>query len=126
MTATTLRLPPEGPSSRAARRFVADVLAGADIDGDTLDAAVLLTSELTTNAVLHARSDLTVAVTVGAERIRIEVADDNPRLPSPVFVSVDALSGRGLQLVQSVATNWGIESHDAGKVVWFELSPVPT
>ena len=123
MTGTSIRLPPDGRSTGQARRFVADVLSGAGITGETLDAAVLLTSELATNAVLHARSDLTVVVTVSAGGVRVEVADENPRLPSPVFVSVDALSGRGLQLVQAVASSWGIETHDSGKVVWFELPP---
>lgn len=122
MTEHSLRLPPHVTSSRTARRFVSDTLDVAAVASDIADAAVLLTSELTTNAILHARSDLTVIVRLDDGVIRVEVADDNPRLPSPSFIPVEALSGRGLNLVQAVASSWGIEKHEDGKTVWFELA----
>jgi anti-sigma regulatory factor (Ser/Thr protein kinase) len=125
MSEHSLRLPPDPTSSRTARRFVGDTLSSAAADPDIADIAVLLTSELATNAILHARSDLTITVRLHSQVIRVEVADENPRLPSASFVSVDALSGRGLNLVQAAASNWGIENHEAGKSVWFELDSSP-
>lgn len=122
MTEQSVRLPPDASSSRKARRFIEKALDAAAVDADVVDSAVLLTNELTTNAVLHARSDLMIIVRVRPDLIRVEVADENPRLPSAAFVSVEALSGRGLNIVQAVASNWGIENHDAGKTVWFEIA----
>lgn len=117
-----LVVPPDPVSPARARRFVRDALAARGLPRDMVDLAVLLASELTTNAVLHARSDIVVTVRLRAECLRVEVADENPRLPSPTFVSVDALSGRGLHIIERVADSWGIDRHDEGKVVWFELA----
>ncbi|HVW32682.1 MAG TPA: ATP-binding protein [Acidimicrobiia bacterium] len=114
-------LPPDPTSPRKIRRFMTEALGGAGFDAELVDTAVLLASELTTNAVLHARSDIGVTIKVLDGCLRVEVADENPRLPTATFVSGDALSGRGLNLVQSAAGSWGIESRDSGKVVWFEL-----
>ena len=52
-------------------------------------------NELTTNAVLHARTDFTVRVLFGAHRVRVEVSDGNTRMPQPCLTPADATSGRG-------------------------------
>jgi anti-sigma regulatory factor (Ser/Thr protein kinase) len=126
MIERTITLPPDATSPGQARSFVRSALRPTDVDDDTIDTALLLTSELTTNAVLHARSDIDVTVRLLDKCLRIEIADENTRLPTPTFASVDALSGRGLNLVQAAATSWGIDSHDDGKIVWFELGNQPT
>ena len=89
-----------------------------------VDLIVLLVSELATNAVLHARTDYVVRVGIDddAERVRIEVEDANERPPSIVHTPPEATSGRGLQLIQTLAEAWGVEGRIAGKLVWFEMS----
>jgi anti-sigma regulatory factor (Ser/Thr protein kinase) len=86
----------------------------------------LLVSELATNAVLHARSDFEVTVIRLPQRVRVEVFDQNTRLPSFAVAPRDAHSGRGLMLVQGLSGAWGVESHsDSGKTIWFEV-PTPS
>lgn len=105
-----------------ARRFVERTLRMWEVDDQHLDDAVLLTSELMSNAVLHARTD--VRLTVRSQEdgtLRVEVADENPRLPISVAPPDEAQSGRGLWLVETLATAWGVERLPEGKTVWFEL-----
>ena len=82
----------------------------------------LLVSELATNAVLHARSDFEVTIIRSQQRVRVEVFDQNTRLPSFAIAPPDAYSGRGLIILRELASAWGVESHsDVGKTIWFEL-----
>jgi len=109
-------------SAGAARHFVSDLLAAWDCD-DPDEVAVLLTSEVVSNAVRHAADELGIHVLVGLEDdvLRIEVHDGGagePRLQRPPD---GAVSGRGLLLVDSLARRWGANRHVTGKVVWFEL-----
>jgi two-component sensor histidine kinase len=111
---------PDLGSARLARRFADDSLASVDVDADL---AVLLVSELATNAVMHARTDFIVRVWVNNDRgVRIEVEDENERRPSVAYAPIEATSGRGLQLVQTLSDAWGVDARQHGKVVWFELS----
>ena len=111
---------PEG--ARAARHFVQAALD--DVDPEVCDTAVLLTSELATNAMLHARTDFEVAVARLEYVLRIAVTDGNTRLPQPSMAPADATSGRGLALVDAMASAWGADRHGRGKTVWFELRPL--
>jgi anti-sigma regulatory factor (Ser/Thr protein kinase) len=92
---------------------------------DAVDTAELLVSELVANAVIHGRSDLRLTVSATAARLLVEVEDGNERMPVLLPDDVDALSGRGLHLVQSASDEWGcrpVEGHGpVGKVVWFAL-----
>jgi anti-sigma regulatory factor (Ser/Thr protein kinase) len=109
-----MSLPATPQSVRTARRFVAERVQ--DRSDDVIANAVLLTSELATNCVVHARSDFVLRVVVDVEAVRIELVDDDPGLPRR-----DA--GRGILLVDELSTDWGVEpSVDGpGKVVWFEI-----
>lgn len=111
---------PEPTQVGAARRFVSSSLASWGLDpGDV----PLMVSELATNAVLHARSPFTVTLIRRGCRLRVEVFDDNSRLPTFSLVPPDASSGRGLTLVQALAGAWGVETHvESGKAVWFEVA----
>lgn len=110
---------PRPEAVTAARRFVAQTLAGWHVGHPDV---ALLVSELATNAVLHARSDFEVSVEARDDRLRVGVFDRNPRLPTPANVPPDAYSGRGLMIVQGLADAWGVETHaGAGKTIWFEL-----
>ena len=82
---------------------------------------MLLTNELISNAVLHARTDMELRLRTWDDGLRVEVHDGNTRRPSPSLTPADATSGRGLHLVESLADRWGVDGTPDGKVVWFEL-----
>lgn len=110
-----------------AREFVRDRLAAWEATEHT-DEAALVASELVTNAILHARTAFTLKVEAresppptGTSSVRIEVYDQNPRLPTVSPMSTEATSGRGLALVAEIATAWGMENRPDGKVVWAEI-----
>lgn len=109
----------------AARQFVRDRLAAWEAT-DHLEPAVLIASELVTNAVLHARTAIQLRLSVEGDQVRIEVFDENSRLPVQAACPPDATSGRGLALVSSLASSWGIEHRGDGKVVWALLGPTET
>ena len=110
---------PEPGEVFSARHFVAWALESWGLECEDLP---LLVSELATNAVLHARSDFEVTVIRLPLRLRVEVFDQNTRLPSFAVAPPDAYSGRGLMLLRELASAWGVESHsDSGKTIWFEL-----
>lgn len=115
-----LRLEPESASPARARRFVEDVLVRSGHEA-VLETALLLTSELVTNAVLHGQgSDIGVTVRVDGG-VRVEVHDNGPGIPSPKHYADDAGTGRGLLLVEAMSTAWGVEVIGHGKTVWFEV-----
>lgn len=109
---------PETPAR--ARRFVNEALGRWHCE-HLADEALLLTSELVTNAVIHARSEVDLTVTQNGSRVRVEVADDDPRPVAPAEREILASGGRGLCLVQALAQDWGVRPRPAGKSVWFEL-----
>jgi DNA-binding NarL/FixJ family response regulator len=110
-------------SARAARRFVSQVLTGWDDDeGDLTDTVTLLVSELVTNAVVHAGSDVEVSVRLTPTAARIEVTDASADSINPRDATQDEDSGRGLALVGSLARRWGVRpAPGGGKTVWFEV-----
>jgi anti-sigma regulatory factor (Ser/Thr protein kinase) len=113
--------PAELASAPAARRFATSVLRSWRCD-ELVDAAQLLLSELVVNAVLHAESSVTVTLELLAGRVRIEVADRSAVTPQIRPVDPAAVSGRGLMIVDALASAWGVDPTSDGKVVWFELA----
>jgi CheY-like chemotaxis protein len=115
----TAQLPADPIAARAARGLVRQALPA--IDQELVSSIELLVSELVTNAVLHASSAARLDVHVTAANIRVEVFDDDATLPE--LQPPDSLrsSGRGLQLVDAIASRWGSEAQLTGKVVWFEM-----
>lgn len=106
----------------AARRFVTGVLGCPPFgEGAPAADAQLVVSELASNAVLHAGSPFSVSVRFEPGCVRIEVQDWNPRLPVMREPGTAARSGRGLRLVDAVASDWGVEPGPDGKTVWAEL-----
>lgn len=92
---------------------------GAD---ETIELVSLLVTEVVTNALLHARTELRLDVKVGPEVIRVEVADGSAFLPISEVPGHDQVGGRGLFLVDQLALSWGADPIDGGKVVWFEVA----
>ena len=115
----TLHLEPVVESTPAARHWIAAHLR--DLSPGVVDCAALLTSELVTNAVLHAATPITLTLHVLPDRIRVDVADASPTLPAVKDYGPDAVTGRGLSLFDTLASNWGVQPVEGGKVVWFEL-----
>ena len=106
-----------------ARRFVTSTL---DRWGATdIDDAALLTSELVTNAVLHAKSTYTVTVDLFDDRVRISVLDSSTDAARPRHHDPTSATGRGLGMVATLSTTWGVEARAQGKCVWFELPRRP-
>jgi hypothetical protein len=116
---TYLRPVPE--STPLARGVVRQLLDG-ELGPDALDTAELCVSELVTNAILHASTDVELSVTLARQRVRLAVRDQSSELPSLERHTSTASTGRGLAMVIAVADAWGIERHDfRGKTVWCEL-----
>jgi anti-sigma regulatory factor (Ser/Thr protein kinase) len=113
-------LPPEPISARACRRFLLSALEEWDAD-QFADDAVLLLSELVTNAVLHAGTEIEVTIQLDDDVLRVEVRDGDPRLPTVRHYSLLSGTGRGLALVAQTARSWDVEPLPSGKRVWFEL-----
>ena len=104
------------------RRLLRDAMDGR-IRPDLLDTAMLLSTELITNSVAGMVEDAFVfRVTCDARRqLRVEVTDSRPGSPRVVDRGLDAETGRGLLLVETLAESWGVTPREHGKVVWFVL-----
>ncbi|GAA2680363.1 SpoIIE family protein phosphatase [Streptomyces lunalinharesii] len=117
---------PVGRSVATARAFVRDTLQGWGY-ADIVDDAVVLTSELVTNAVVHAGTAADVLCLRTDGGVRISVADRYPEreIPlqstGPAMVHPDREGGRGLLLCGALAARWGVEYTTAQKHVWFHL-----
>jgi anti-sigma regulatory factor (Ser/Thr protein kinase) len=120
----SLQLPPDHAAASRARHFVCDTLRAWGCD-DAIPDAELLVSELVTNAVLHARSATRVTIERDGERngsvLRFSVYDASPTRPRLRDYGPQAVTGRGLLLVDRIARRWGVDPQDAGKCVWFEV-----
>lgn len=116
----SIELPPEPRSAATARHFVEERLGDA-VPPAVAEVAVLLTSELVTNVIVHARTPLRVDVDVEPSEVRVAVADDAPRAPTLRRTHDARLTGRGMNLVETLAAEWGVEPTPQGKTVWFAL-----
>jgi anti-sigma regulatory factor (Ser/Thr protein kinase) len=119
-----LRFPRQPEQVAAARRFVAEALARGSEFRET---ARLLVSETVTSTLDQAPSGigngtLEIAYAIADGRLRVEVSDDGgpARLRRRIH-DVHAESSRGLQLVQTLASRWGVREGTGGRTIWFEL-----
>lgn len=102
---------------RTGRLVVQDCLAVA-AGPAAVDDAVLAVSELLTNAVCVARDCIRLVVEITDRTVRVEVFDDGPGTPRVGISSTDRTGGRGLAIVETVATSWGVRADPPGKWVW--------
>ena len=112
-----------GPAAAAkARRQVRAAICAWDVPIDPA-VAVLLTSELVTNAIRHEASEtVMLVITCACDQLRVDVHDTSNSMPMPVDAPADAETGRGLMLVASLSTDWGAYRTPAGKAVYFTLA----
>jgi anti-sigma regulatory factor (Ser/Thr protein kinase) len=112
---------PDFDAPAAAREIVAAALRLSGHDDDLLADAQLVVSELATNAVIHANSPFSVSVRCEGSAVHVRVRDESPRLPVVREPGPAALFGRGMRLIATVSSVWGVEPTDGGKVVWADL-----
>jgi serine phosphatase RsbU (regulator of sigma subunit)/anti-sigma regulatory factor (Ser/Thr protein kinase) len=114
---TYATFPPEVASVAAARRFVGETLRSWGVV--EVDDAMLLTSELVTNAIVHAGTEVEVVCEMFGGQVRVEVHDRHQarRVPVPG----DQVSGRGLLFPEALALSWGVTYGQGDKQVWFTV-----
>jgi anti-sigma regulatory factor (Ser/Thr protein kinase) len=108
-------------SARAARQLIEAALQRWG-DDDSTEVAALLTTELVTNAIVHARTDFGLRVGTDQRRLRVEVSDSSRDPPRLIPIEEAREHGRGLHLVDALSTSWGVDWTADGKSVWFELA----
>jgi hypothetical protein len=115
---THRRFAPVPGSIAGARRFVSACAGTTDVDRDVV---ALLTSELATNAVVHAKTPFDVTVETGPSIVRVLVRDGSHHGLKLATPRRESEKGRGLGLVASLASDWGADIAPPGKTVWFEV-----
>lgn len=115
-----LVLQPRLDAAALARRHARQLLVGWGLD-ELVDPVLLLTSEVVTNALLHSGTTLSVSVRRDGPGVRVSVEDGSSVPPVQRRHSTSASTGRGVQLLSSIADEWSWEATPTGKVVWFSV-----
>lgn len=116
---------PAGPEGAGfARRAMARAADLWLLDREMTETALLLVSELATNAIRHGSPPVRLSLRMQGDQLRVEVTDSSPTLPQLGHPGPDQTGGRGLQIVQQLAARWGSSASRSrlGKTVWFELT----
>ncbi len=116
------RLEPVRSAVAVARHMVTTHLEARDLPGGLVADAVLVTSELVTNAVLHGRAPIDLRLRVEGSDVLVEVRDRAAHQPRKLRPHGDDEHGRGLQIVAALSTRWGTRPTEQGKAVWCMLS----
>lgn len=121
-TSVTLRLASEPAAAARARESLQQACTG--LPGPLLADATLLTSEVVTNSVKYAPGMLTLAIECTADAVLVAVADESVTMPTLRQPGYDEPGGRGLQLIDQVASSWGCDMNrdSPGKTFWFRIS----
>jgi anti-sigma regulatory factor (Ser/Thr protein kinase) len=118
----TLRLQARPDAAAEARRAIHEDCQ--TMPGHLLYDAELLTTEVVTNSVKHARGMITVAIECDGQTLAVAVGDDSPLMPTVRRPRVNDIGGRGMQLVDRLAASWGTQRREdgKGKLVWFRIA----
>ena len=108
-------------SAGRARAFVRDALRSWGCH-HMVELTVLVANEVVTNAILHARTEVGLRVRLGRGYVRVEVVDHSPAEPVRRSTPDDATGGRGIALLDAMATRWGVDRLPEGKRVWFDMA----
>ncbi|GAA5056509.1 ATP-binding protein [Streptomyces similanensis] len=120
-------MPSAAEAAAHARKFVREVLAADDqpLGAECVDAVLLIASELVTNAFRYGSEpgdSLLVVVLTTADRVRVEVHDPVRRRPAFREEAGTRVRGRGLHIVDTLATRWDVDDRPLGKAVWAEVA----
>jgi anti-sigma regulatory factor (Ser/Thr protein kinase) len=118
-------LPPRAQAVAEARELTRTALLSWRLE-HLVDLATLVVSELVTNALTHARSEMTLELTRRPDLLRVSVTDASPDSPRRRRADPAAEGGRGMHMVAELASRWGIEQLPSGKRVWAEIVIEPT
>jgi anti-sigma regulatory factor (Ser/Thr protein kinase) len=123
-TRATRALPGDPSAARQSRQFVSGVLREWSIDEEVVATAELCVSELVTNAVIHSGTTSSVTVQADREYVLVLVQDHGSRgaVRRAEELDPESVSGRGLMLVDALASAWSAEHSTDGTTVWFELA----
>jgi two-component sensor histidine kinase len=111
---------PVAASASAARQVASQTLNEWDLNGAE-EATLLVVTELTSNGVRHAKTNLTLTLTYDGNRLRVEMSDQNEQLPVPSPASVHTHRGWGLRLINELSSDWGTIINPDGKTVWVDF-----
>jgi serine phosphatase RsbU (regulator of sigma subunit)/anti-sigma regulatory factor (Ser/Thr protein kinase) len=114
-------LPCDPAAVQVARRWVHNALARSGLSADPATVE-LLTSEVVTNAIVHATSEVTLGLVIHPGRVRVVVRDRDLQVPSVAAFDLESVGGRGMGLVDALAADWGVDLDAEGKNVWFEVA----
>lgn len=114
-------LPPLTASVPEARRWVRDRLTAWELP-DSLDGLLLATTEMVSNAVLHARTGLDLSLSIAGGVLELDVVDLDPRPPLRRQPDSHEVRGRGVALLDALASQWGVDGRTDGKTVWFQMA----
>ena len=117
---STYALPPRPSSAHLARRLTREALGGCP--APLVETAELLITELISNALTHAGSPPVMQIDVDLGTVLISVSDESSKTPDVRHGSLDDEGGRGLMLVDTLASSWGWTLTSGGKKIWFTLS----
>lgn len=122
VTHQVIHLEPSGAAPAQARRVVRKVLLDI-VPADVTYTAELLVSELVTNAITHGTGIVTVSIDCAGHSLSVTVSDDEPTVPELQPERLMAVGGRGLRMIESLASSWGVTQRkdSPGKDVWFRL-----
>ncbi|MEV4343874.1 SpoIIE family protein phosphatase [Actinoplanes sp. NPDC049596] len=118
----TMLVPAEPTGPSRVRQWMSTRLREWSLPDSVIGAAILCTSELTTNALLHAGTPAQVHIDLNAERLLVSVADTGTR-GTVIRAHTDTMSsrGRGLGLIEELSDSWGTDPSVRGSTVWFEM-----
>jgi anti-sigma regulatory factor (Ser/Thr protein kinase) len=121
-THEVIHLEPSGKAPAQARRVVRQMLSEF-VSSDVSETAELLVSELVTNAITHGTGMVTLSIDITDESLAVTVGDEEPAQPELQPERLMALGGRGLRMIDTLASAWGVNRHvdGPGKDVWFRL-----
>jgi anti-sigma regulatory factor (Ser/Thr protein kinase) len=102
-------------------RMVARRFLDGRVGPSVCEEVVLLVSELVTNAVVHARTEVRLRLRIDRTLLRVEVEDCDERVPVARHATLRDERGRGLRLVEQYTARWGVTPWNGGKTVWFEV-----
>jgi serine phosphatase RsbU (regulator of sigma subunit)/anti-sigma regulatory factor (Ser/Thr protein kinase) len=118
----TMLVPAEPTGPSRVRQWMSTRLREWSVPEQVIGAAILCTSELTTNALLHAGTPARVHIDLSTQRLLVSVADTGTRgSVTPTKADTMSSRGRGLGLIEELSDAWGTDPSVRGATVWFEI-----